>query len=235
MYPDGPVFVIEPAAGSPHGIVIGGVKSQRSARLQSDRFALSIGDRALDLDGYRYLRASDAEEPDLSFLEDGRPPGLEPPLLTGYSNRGCAIDAVSFFRTNNWPLHEYYLVYRMLKIGSAASAALRLRGKSVEETHAVILFEGGESFLLAVEGSVAVSRGPGESKGAAGALPDGPPDASKDASRRASADRSTGASSEGTFELRPRTLLPLLPGMEIVIADNHLFVEAATDSHFKST
>ena len=154
MYPDGSALVVEPSPASPHGIVISGVKSPRPARLTSDRFALSLGDRALELDGYRHLRSRDEPELDLSFLEEGRPPGLEPPALTGYSNRVCQIDSVGFFRTNNWPLHEYYFVYRTLTLGSSANADLRLRGKGVEGTHAVVIYEGGEAFLMAMAGGV---------------------------------------------------------------------------------
>ena len=211
MYPDGTALVLEPVSASAHGIVIGGVKSHRPARLQADRFALSLGDRALDLDGYTFLRSSDVQDMDLSFLDHGRPPGLEPPQLTGYSNRACCIDSVSFFRTNNWPLHEYYLVYRLLKIGSSASVALRLRGQGVEEAHAAVVFEGGESFLLALEEGVQVVGCPGTKA------------------------RPGDTAARGSVELRPHLLLPLHAGMEIIIGDNHLFVEVATDSHYKST
>jgi len=209
IYPDVSELVIEPCADAAHGIGISGVKSRKTARLQVDRFALSLGDRALEIDGYRVLSAADGTELDLSFLADGRPPGLEPPVLTGYSNRSCRIDCVCLFRANNWPLHEYYLVYRMLKVGSSANAALRLRGKDVEATHAAILYEGGEAFLLSFGEGVTVLGLASAARGAPG---------SRDAE-----------------DLPPGRLLPLVPGLEIIIGDNHLLVDSVTEAHFKTS
>ncbi len=205
VYPDGTAVVIEPAPESKHGIVIGGVRSRRAARIQTDRFHLAVGERALELDACRMLRSADEQELDLSFLEDGRPAGIEPPQLTGYSNRACRIDCVYFFRANNHPLHEYYLVWRVLRIGSSAKAALRLRGKGIDGVHAAIIHEAGEAFLVALEDGVRVARAVAE--GAAGGL--------------------------GEMDLPPRKLLPLLPGTEIMIAESHLVVQAAEEAHFK--
>jgi hypothetical protein len=152
------------------------------------------------------LRCADEQELDLSFLEDGRPAGIEPPQLTGYSNRACRIDCVYFFRANNHPLHEYYLVWRVLKIGSSAKAALRLRGKGIDGVHAAVIHEAGEAFLVALEDGVRVARAVAD--GAGGGLDE--------------------------MDLPPRKLLPLLPGTEIMIAESHLVVEAAEEAHFKA-
>ena len=209
IYPDGTVLVIEPSPGTKHGVAIGGVKSHRTARIQTDRFHMAVGDRALELDGYRIVRGAEGPDLDLSFLEEGRPPGLEPQALIGYSNRACQIDAVSFFRVNNWPLHEYYLIYRFLRIGSSTQSGLRLRGKGLEGAHAAILSEGGEAFLLAFDEGVKVL----------GLEPEGiekPRDGLE------------------PLELPPWRLLPLRQGLEILLGDNHLFLDAATEAHFKS-
>jgi serine/threonine protein kinase len=206
LFPCGSALVIEPAPGSKHGIVIGGVKSNRTARIQTDRFHLSVGDRALELDGYRVLRNAEAPELDLSFLEEGRAPGIDPPRSTGYSNGACRIDCAYFFRANNTPLHEYYMVYRILKIGSSANSGLRLRGAGVAGTHAAILVEGGEVFLLALAAGVRVLG----------------------------LESAEGGEDLGEVEVPLRKLVPLGSGIELVLGDAHLTVDAATETEFKS-
>lgn len=208
VYPDGSAVIFEPHPAQPYGVVIGGVRSHRPARVQSDRFSLTVGDRALELDGYRHLKSSEAPELDFSFLERGRPPGLEPPSSTGYSNPACSIDAVSFFRINNWPLHEYHLVYRILRLGSSPAAQLRLRGPGVKEVHAAVVFEGGESFLVGMDGEAMVSW-------------------------RREEGRASGETCQ--VELAPGTVVPLVPGLEIRLGEHRLFVGAASDEHFKTT
>jgi serine/threonine protein kinase len=209
VYPEGTALMIEPSPDAKHGVAIGGVKSHRAARIQTDRFHMAVGDRVLELDGYRLLRGAEGPDFDLSFLAEGRPASLEPQALIGYSNRACQIDAVSFFRVNNWPLHEYYLIYRILKIGCSPHCPLRLRGKGVEGTHAAILSEGGEAFLLAFEEGVRI----------VGLKPEGAEKLEEELE---------------PVELPPWRLLPLGQGMEIILGENHLYLDAASDAHFKS-
>ena len=206
IFADGSALVIEPAPGSKHGIVIGGVKSHRAARIQTDRFHLSVGDRALELDGCRVLRNAEAPELNLSFLEESRPPGIDPPRVTGYSNGACRIDCAYFLRANNTPLHEYYLIYRILKLGSSSSSGLRLRGAGVEGTHAAIIVEGGEVFLLALEQGVRVLG----------------------------LESTEGDRELGEVEVPVRKLVPLGPGVEVLLGDARLQVDAATETEFKS-
>ncbi len=203
---DGAAVVIEPSPDSKHGIVVGGVRSHRPARIQADRFHVAIGERALELDGVRVLRATESAELDLKCLERGRPSGFEAPGEIGYSNKSCAIDSVSFLRVSNWPLHEYHLVWRALTIGSSANASVRIRGKGVEGVHAAVLLESGEAFLIA--------HAPGVRFGMGGAIHgDGEPER----------------------VLPPRKLLPLVAGLEIMIGECRLRLDEAAEPLFKTT
>jgi hypothetical protein len=202
---DGSAVVMEIRPEARLGISVGGVHGQRRARIQADRFHLTIGERALDLDGDRYARESEELEYDLSVLATGRPEGRPTRRFSGYSNPACLIDCVRLRRARNWPLHEYFLVYRALRIGSSANAALELRGKGVEGMHAVILHEGGEAFLMPTAPGVRVSR---PAPGGGGAVDE---------------------------DLAPLQLAPLEPGMEIRLGDQRLEVREATPALMKST
>lgn len=46
---------------------------------------------------------------------------------------------------------------RILSIGSAASASLRLDGGDVMSLHAAVIYEAGEAFLVPIQGEVSVS------------------------------------------------------------------------------
>ncbi|MCZ6793658.1 MAG: FHA domain-containing serine/threonine-protein kinase [Planctomycetota bacterium] len=205
VYPEGSALVIDPDPQAKLGICIGGVRSLRPARIQADRFHMSIGDKALELDGYRVLRSPDQPQLDLSFLADSRPPDVRPSEAIGYSTSACHVDHVHFRRASNWPLHEYFLVYRQLKLGSSANVGLRLRGAGVEGLHAVVIHEEGEVFLMPQEGKVFV-RGPSAS----------------------------GASRSAPVELAPHRLVPFRPGLELILGDVHLRVEAAAEEYFKT-
>ncbi|HVR74365.1 MAG TPA: serine/threonine-protein kinase [Planctomycetota bacterium] len=223
VHPEGSSLVIEPAPGLKNGLGIGGVRSSRTARIQADRFHLSIGDRALELDGYLFPRSADGPNLDLSFLEEGRPFEVEPPRLTGYSNDACGLDCVSFHRVRNAPLHEYHVVYRILRIGSSAQAHLKLRGAGVEAVHAAVILEAGEAFLLALAPRVRVACGARlavEADGGCGKDGAGATD--------------SGCDAPVIVDLLPRRLLPLTPGVEIMLGDERLLVEAAAERHFKS-
>jgi serine/threonine protein kinase len=208
IYPRGSTLVIEPAPDAKQGIGIGGVKSLRTARLQSDRFHLSIGDRALEIDGHRFLAPPGEPEFDLSFLAAGRP-DASVPAGSGYSNPACRIECARLLRASNWPLHEYYLVYKVLRLGNNLDAGLRLSDPHLEGTPAAIVHEAGEAFLLVLGEGVLVLL-PGAAAGAASPAGSG-------------------------VEVPPRTLVPLVPGIEIALGSDRFRVEAAAESHFKST
>ncbi|MBN1441269.1 MAG: serine/threonine protein kinase [Planctomycetes bacterium] len=212
VYPEGTTVVVEPALRAKHGIGIGGVRSFRPARMHADRFHISLGDKALELDGFRMLRSSDPPDLDLSFLGLSRPAGVQAPQASGFSNASCLIDHISFQRASNWPLHEYFIVLRLLKIGSSANAGLRLRSPGVESEHAAVIFDEGEAFILPLGGKIIV-RG------------------DIDVFAAAPSQRITDPHG---IELEPSCLLPLRPGLELVLGDAHLRVDAAADSLFKT-
>ncbi|MEM7234121.1 MAG: serine/threonine-protein kinase, partial [Planctomycetota bacterium] len=212
LFPDGGSLVIDPSPQAKYGIGIGGVRSVRSAKIQSDRFHISLGDKALELDGHRMLRGSDGPDLGLSFLTDGRPEDAESSDRAGYSNDRCQIDYVHLRRASNWPLHEYYVVFRQLSVGSSANDALHVRGAGVEAQHALVLREGGEAFLLAQDGSVGVRSG---------------------VDFQAAEDAGF-VISGGTLVLPPNVLLPLTPGLELIIGDAVLEIDHAKDAYFKT-
>ena len=76
----------------------------------------------------------------------------------------------------------------------------------MEGTHAAILVEGGEAFLLALEEGVRVLG-----------------------FKSAERDKEL-----GEVDVPLRKLVPLGPGIEIVLGDTHLRVDAATETEFKS-
>jgi hypothetical protein len=78
----------------------------------------------------------------------------------------------------------------------------------VEGTHAAIIYEGGEAFFLAYGEGVTILGLASTAQGGTG-------------SRDAEA-------------LPPGRLLPLVPGLEIIIGDNHLLVDSLTEAHFKT-
>jgi serine/threonine protein kinase len=206
LRPEDTAVVISPAPGVKFGLSVGDVRSFQPVRMQSDRFHLAFGDRALELDGHRVLRNLASGDRDLAFLAAGRPPGLRASAGAGYSNPACRIDCLHLQRASNWPLHEYFLVFRQVQVGSSANADLRLRCSGVEALHAAVIFEEGEAFLLAVGGSVLV-------RGLNGVA---------------------GAAAYGAFEASPGTLVALRPGLEIVLGKAQLRVEAAEESLFKT-
>ena len=212
VHPDGTSLVIESNPQAKFGLGIGGVRSSRPARIQSDRFHVSLGDKALELDGYRVLRSPEQPQLDLTFLAHSRPEDVQSPERVGYSNSVCRIDHVRFQRASNWPLHEYFLVYRQLKIGSSANAGLRLRGRGVEGLHAMVIYEEGEAFLLPLGGKVLV-RGP--------------------STHPSSGERSGGSGNEAV-ELASHGLVPFRPGLELTIGETLLRVEDAEDAFFKT-
>ncbi len=127
--------------------------------------------------------------------------------MNGYSNPSCLIDCIYFKRANNWPLHEYYMVCRILSIGSSAGASLRLHGDDVMSLHAAVIYEAGEAFLVPLKGEVSVT-----------------------------APRSTAeAVDPRPVRLAPRELFPLVPGIEIAFGSTRVTVDAVTDSDFKTT
>ena len=146
IYPVGHILTIDPSPGVKHGIAIGGVKSYGRIRIQGDRFHLGLGDRALELDGFRVETSPGETRHDLAFLAEGRPEGAGDRARTGYSNAACGIDSVSLFRPENWPLHEYHMVCRALRIGAAAGCPLRIGKAPAAEV--LLIHEAGEAFLL---------------------------------------------------------------------------------------
>jgi hypothetical protein len=204
--PHGSVLVIEPDADSRGGVAVNGVKSVRPVPIQTDRFHLSLGDRALEIDGYRRLRRADRPAMDLSGVLRGRPAGLGAPASIGYGQPACAIDFVRLFRASNYPLHEYLLVYRQLILGSAADAGLQIPGGDVEGEHAVIIFEGGEAFLAPAEGEVRVSPSGGR----------------------------PGAGDPGEEVILPAgSLYPVTPGMEVILGSARIKVDAGAAEWYK--
>ncbi|HLU47859.1 MAG TPA: FHA domain-containing serine/threonine-protein kinase, partial [Planctomycetota bacterium] len=158
--PDGTTVLIEPAPQSRSGIRIGGVRCTSPIPIHTDRFHIALGDRVLELDGHRRLRGPAEPYWELDFLRADRPSAAMPRESVGYSSETCLIDHVRLARANNWPLHDYYLVWRQLEIGSSANAGLRLPGTGVEAVHASLIHDGGEIFLVALGGRVGVSGGP---------------------------------------------------------------------------
>ena len=211
--PEGASLIVEPAEDAKFGIGVGGVRSCKTVRLSSDRFHLSIGDSALELDGHRALREKSENELDLSFLRHSRAPEVPRQAATGYSDRASLVDYVHFQRASNWLLHEYFCVFRQVKIGSSANVGVRLRCPGVEAAHACVIYEGGEAFLLPLGGQVVV-RGDFDD----GSLDDLEP-----------ADLPRG------FVLPPELLLPLRPELEIILGDAHLWVDEVQDGQFKTT
>lgn len=155
VYPEGMAVVIEPSPRGGQGVTIGGVRSPGAARILADRFHISLGEKALELDGHRRLRSRDRPELDLSVLDRGRPEDI-PAATVGYSEPDGLIDHVRVRRASNWPLHEYFFVYRQVEIGASANAGLRLRGSGVRSVHAVLLFEKGEAFILPLQGTIGI-------------------------------------------------------------------------------
>ncbi len=207
VFADGNAVVVEPSPKSKFGIGFGDVRSTRPARISAERFHLSVGERVLELDGYQVARTAETSAWDLTFLADGRPPGVQAPLVNGYSNPSCLIDCIYFKRANNWPLHEYYMVCRTLSIGSSAGASLRLDGDGVMSLHAAVIYEAGEAFLVPIQGEVSVS-GPRSTAEAVDPRP---------------------------VRLAPQELLPLVPGIEISFGSTRVSVDAVTDTDFKTT
>ena len=156
LYPTGHILNIDPAPGVKHGIAIGGVKSYGRIRIQGDRFHLGLGDRALELDGLRVESTPGEMRHDLGFLAEGRPEGGGEKARTGYSNPACGVDSVSLYRPENWPLHEYHIVCRALRIGAAAGCALRLARAPAPEM--LLIHEAGEAFLLPLAKGARVAR-----------------------------------------------------------------------------
>ena len=146
LYPTGHILTIDPAPGVKHGIAIGGVKSYGRIRIQGDRFHLGLGDRALEIDGLRIEGAQGETRHDLAFLAEGRPVESGDRRRTGYSNAACGIDSVSLYRPENWPLHEYHIVCRALRIGASAGCPLRTGKAPAPEM--LLIHEEGEAFLL---------------------------------------------------------------------------------------
>jgi len=212
VHADGTSLVIEPTEHAKFGIGIGGVRSRKAARLSSDRFHVSLGDKALELDGLRVLRDVESLDHDLGFLGPSRPSGACVSEKVGYSNPDCLVDHVHLQRASNWPLHEYFLVYRQLRIGSSANVGLRLRCPGVEAVHAVVIHDAGEAFLMALRDTVVV-RGDFE---------------------EATVAELESADVAGGYVLPPDLLLPLVPGIELILGDAHLWVDAVNDSYFKT-
>src|SRR6185369_2947886 len=156
MYLDGPAVVIEPDPAAPGGIAVSGVKSLRPAKILSDRFHFSLGDHAIEIDGLRRLRRPDRRPLDLGALSAARGGARTGSL--GYS-LNPVIDHVHLRRANNYPSHEYFLVYRQLSLGSAVEAGLRLAGTGIEGEHALIIYEGGEAFVTSWDGEVRFRSG----------------------------------------------------------------------------
>jgi serine/threonine protein kinase len=204
IYADGATLCIEVAQASKYGIGVGGFTNRRSARIQADHFHLSLGDHALELDGMRVPRASDQLPFDPATLARARPKDARSCARTGYSNPACRIDSVRLLRVDNCPLHEYHLVYRMVSIGTAAGAGIRLRDAGVAGIHAAIIQEEGEAFLLTLAENVRAV--------VAGSERDG----------------------DNPCLLAPWDLLPLGPGTTISLGACELEVEAATEEDFKS-
>ena len=205
IYPEGDALVIEPSPNAKYGICIGDMRSTSAVRIGADRFHLSIGDRVLELDGYRVARTATTSEWNLTAAEAGRPEGLSLPAFSGYSNPSAQIDSACLRRANNWPLHEYHFVYRLLRIGSSANAELRLYGAGISSFHAAIVSEVGEAFLTRLDGVVRVD---GLIDEAGEELP--------------------------PRELAPCELLPLTPGLRLLIGDTAVWMDEATSEDFKS-
>ena len=209
IYPEGAALCIEVVPASKYGIGVGGFTNRRNARIQADHFHLSIGDRALELDGVRVPRASDDLAFDPAVLAEGRPKDARSCAGTGYSNPACRIDSVRFLRVDNCPLHEYHLVYRMVLLGGAAGAGIRLRGSGVAGIQAALIQEEGEAFLLVLAENVraTVADAPGAGDNSRQARP---------------------------WDLAPWDLLPIVPGTTVFLGDCELRVDAATSEDFKS-
>jgi len=162
--PESNALVLTPSESGGHGVRIGGARTVQPAWIRAERFSVAIGERVLELDGHQVVRTKRSSGWDLRLLDSGRPETYISPGI-GYSNPSCLIDCVSLKRANNWPLHEYYLVYRFLRIGSSANATLQFHGGGVRSLHAAIIQERGEVFLTPLGGPVRVlipaSRGIG--------------------------------------------------------------------------
>ena len=209
---DGGHFSLEPHERAKYGVCIGGVRSMQPVRLPNDKFHLSIGDRALELDGRRVRRDAWSVELDLGFLAASRPTDVESPQASGYSNASCPFDYVHLQRVSNSPLHDYFIVYRQLSIGSSANAGLRIQGAGIEGRHVQVLFEGGEAFLRALARSVYVR---GESL-------------------TEEVDSLGDLDYRGARQLPEDVLLPLVPGIEVFLGDRQILVSAASDSLYKT-
>jgi len=207
IYPDGMSLVIDGDGSARGGMTVGGVRMPRPVLIQTDQFHFSLGDRALEIDGVRRLRQRDYAAFDLSFLARGRPQRAESSSTgVGYGNEGCAIDHVRLRRANNFPQHEYFLVYRQILIGSGAAAGIRLAGLAGE--HAIVVHEGGEAFLTPADGEVKVSR---PMDGAAG----------------------EGGRLQEEVVLSMGTFYPLVPGIECILGNVRFKVEGAAPRWFK--
>ncbi len=206
--------VIEPWPDSMSGIVVSGLRSREPVRIQSDRFHVAVGERAIELDGYRVLRDSSRKPVDLSFIPP-RDTGDEADSPSiGYSNPSCEINCVRLTRSENHPLHSYFIVARRLAIGSGAGAELRIEGEGVEGHHASLIFDRGELFLIAV-GTVRVGR-------------------AGDGVREASRSRA-GASPTVDTEtiLAPGDVYPVTPGVSLAFGSARLVAEDIDEWMFK--
>ncbi len=150
---------IRPDEDSRFGIVVGGLRSREDVKVQSDRFHLSLGDQALEIEGYRSLRNKKRDAYDLSFITGLDEKDQLDQEGIGYSDPDCSVDYVRLTRGNNHPLHKYYLVFRRLTIGSGVSAGLRLPDElGILGNHATLIFDSGEVYLGSVDGQVVVER-----------------------------------------------------------------------------
>jgi serine/threonine protein kinase len=217
--PDGEKLVIEPSAGSRYGILIDGMRTMQPVEIHTDRFHITLGDRALEIDGHRRLPTPEEPSYDLRFLAAERPAALAGREFVGYSNPRTAIDWVHFSRADNCPEHDYFLVLRRLEVGSSVNCGLRLDAPGVDALHALILYDGGEAFLLAVNAQVLFREATAEAAYGVPRLGDprlGDP--------KPSTERT----------LAPRELLPLRPGLDIEIGGVRILVSAADDGFFKT-
>ncbi len=210
---DSAAVVVSPAPETKFGIAIGGVQIQESARLHTDRFHLSLGDRALELDGRRVLRDIYGPEYDLSVLRESG--SSDDAASDSWRDRPLScrpVDYIHLERPTNWQLHEYFLVCRQVDVGSSAGAGLRIRGRHVEPSHARIVREGDEAFIIALEGEVLVR----------GAIDD------------TTAEGLEASDVPGAFRLARDYLLPIAPGLELLLGDARIRVDVVTDAHFKT-
>jgi serine/threonine protein kinase len=155
---DKAAVLIEPAPGVRNGLEIGGLPTAEPVRIQSDHFHLSLGDHALELDGYRALRDHSRDPLDLSFIPPLAGAADDPAAARiGYTSPECQVNCIRLTRVGNHPLHNYYLIHRRLAFGSGAGAELRIAdGQGVLGHHGSLVFEKGELFLIPIAGGLRV-------------------------------------------------------------------------------